>query len=56
MVVDEHGTDTLTLVTPQEAVDQARMEKALARLEESRRERGEPARSNYTTTRYAAAA
>ena len=46
----------LTLISSQEAVDQARMEKALVRREEARRARGEVARWDYTTTRYAAAA
>ena len=44
------------MISSQEAVDQARMEKALASREEARRARGEVARWDYTTTRYAAAA
>ena len=52
----EKGSGALTLISSQEAADQARMEMALASREEARRARGEPARWNYTTTRYAAAA
>ena len=40
----EKGSGKLTLISSQEAVDQARMEKVFARREEARRARGEVAR------------
>ena len=48
------ATGALTLSTSQEAVDQVRMEKALARREAARHERGDLPRWDFTTTRYAA--
>ena len=44
----------LSLITSQEAVDQVRMEKALARREAARHERGDQPRWDFTTTKYAA--
>ena len=38
----DNGTGILTAVTSQEAVDQARMTKAMTRREEARKDRGEP--------------
>ena len=47
------ATGALTLCTSQEAVDQVRMVKALARREAARQERGDPSRWDFTKTRYA---
>ena len=52
----EKGSGALTMISSQEAADQARMEMALSSREEARRERGEAARWDHTTIRYAAAA
>ena len=48
------ATGALSLITSQEAVDQVRIVKALARREAARHERGDQPRWDFTTTRYAA--